>query len=164
MTFPSGPKQSRPSNYRELYGPSVVSFRVDENLEGWPLKKALRNDEFKAGLVHALKVLGLRGVKYVQEQLYPGHGYDTGYYRSKISLRGNVRNSLRQTVWDRGVYYGPWLEFGNRLNTRWAQSRTFPGYNMFKNAATKVRKDFDKVVVPILNKAVGKSNGRISVN
>ena len=131
-SFPSRPQYPKGSTSKEFFGPSVVKFSIDDNIRNWPLSRELRKGFARDALHDGLKELAKLGVKFVKEQMWPGHGYKTGYYYSKISVRRNTRNVLRTTVWDRGVYYGPWLEKGNKLGTLAAARRKFEVINSLR--------------------------------
>lgn len=94
----------------------------------------LPSAQVQRGLSTGLEIAGLLGQRYVQEQLYPGHGVRTGHFRRSI-WGGQV--SARAAQIDAGlqqqganVIYTNWLETG----TRRGQQTAFPGYHMFENA------------------------------
>tara|TARA_R100000322_G_scaffold114578_1_gene73591 strand:- start:2108 stop:2473 length:366 start_codon:yes stop_codon:yes gene_type:complete len=81
--------------------------------------------------------IALWGEKDVKDQLYPGHGYDTGMLQRAI--RGRLIKNFHGEIDPSGVYYAIYAEKGN--------GRGFLGYHMFANTRQRIaKKDWRKVV------------------
>jgi hypothetical protein len=106
-----------------------------------PLKHPKTN--LRKGVAEGLAIVGDSMVKDVKRQLYPGHGYLTGYLKDHIAWRKDDKFKKQRIVVDsskhrrtRNVPYTRWVEEGGR-HPRWGTPTRFRGYHMFRNTATK---------------------------
>lgn len=88
----------------------------------------------------AFAEIGILGQRFVQAQLYKGHGVRTSHFRR--SVHGGVVRHLTAQI-DAGLYqqganvvYTNWLEGTSRRNR---PRPGFPGYWMFANALRRLR-------------------------
>jgi hypothetical protein len=83
---------------------------------------------------HGMEKIALQGQAWVQEQLYPGHGVRTGYFRRSVTPDVPAWN--KATIGSI-VIYGSWLEEGPHGRQR---AGSFTGYHMFRNAGDRIER------------------------
>lgn len=120
-------------------------WSIDLKIAG-RLERLLNESAVQDALADGVRDLMQMGEAAVIEQLYPGHGLKTGYYRR--SVHGQLRGRLHAEVNDSGVVYGPWLEGVSRRNER---SR-FKGYAMFRRAHEKLERNAYPAMVKALRR------------
>ena len=102
-----------------------------------------------SALTDAVRELMELGETAVVEQLYKGHGLQTGHYRR--SIHGQLHGRFSAEVNDSGVVYGPWLE---GVGSRNATTR-FKGYAMFRRAHQRVERATTPTVTKALQRHLG---------
>jgi hypothetical protein len=97
-----------------------------------PLFEGAPGPKIQAATKQAMERVGLQAQRWVQEQLYPGHGVRTGYFRRSVESHVEAWNVVRVGS---DVIYGSWLEEGPHGRQH---PGSFKGYGMFANAAQRV--------------------------
>lgn len=99
-----------------------------------------------------LNRVGGQGLADVQANLNLSIRNPTPYYETQIT---SERQGDVQVVHDRDVIYGPWLEGTGSRNA----TTRFKGYASFRRAAQELEGQAGAVLVPIVDRAVGRLNG-----
>ncbi|MFI6304275.1 hypothetical protein ACIBCH_20585 [Amycolatopsis thailandensis] len=99
-----------------------------------------------------LNRVGGQGLADVHANLNTSIRNPTPYYETQIT---SERQGDTQVVHDRGVIYGPWLEGTGSRN----QTTRFKGYASFRRAAQELEGQAGGILVPIVDRAVGRLNG-----
>jgi len=99
----------------------------------------------------ALNRVGGQGLADVMTNLETSIRHPTPYYETQIT---SERNGDTQVVNDRGVIYGPWLEGTGSRN----ETTRFKGYASFRRAAQQLEGETGRILVPIVDRAVGRLN------
>lgn len=99
-----------------------------------------------------LNRVGGQGLADVQANLNVSIRNPTPYYETQIT---SERHGDTQVVHDRGIIYGPWLEGTGSRN----QTTRFKGYASFRRAAQELEGQVEAILVPIVDRAVGRLNG-----
>lgn len=81
-----------------------------------------------------LEAIGESAESYAKEELYEGHGVDTGNLRNRIS--NSVLND-DSVIIGTNVKYAPYVELGHR---------GFPGYHFLQKAATEHKEEYKSLL------------------
>lgn len=99
-----------------------------------------------------LNRVGGQGLADVHANLDTSIRHPTPYYETQIT---SERQGDTQIVHDRGVIYGPWLEGTGSRNA----TTRFKGYASFRRAAQQLKGEAEQILVPVVERAVGRLNG-----
>ena len=80
-----------------------------------------------------------RGEELLQDDLYPGHGYETGAFSR--SVHGAVRESQHGVIYTTMPHIGAWLEGVSSLNDR----TRYRGIQIFKQATQELDRDARRI-------------------
>lgn len=97
-----------------------ITINITDNSEEI---KHFFQDQFERGLW----AIGSTAEGYAKDELYDGHGLDTGRLRSSITFATEKTQDGGEVYIGTNVEYAPYVEFGHH---------GFGGYHYLKNAAT----------------------------
>lgn len=104
-----------------------IDFKITDN------SKAVL-DEMKLGIERALTAIGITAESHAKENLYPGHGFDTG------RLRNSITHAVRTD--EKSVYIGSNVEYARIVEVGSSKRKPKP---YLKPAATEHTAEYQEL-------------------